>query len=180
MSASYDRECVRCGGAEYPQEELERVADDERYLPLPERYLSVLLQDGPVCWECMSVAEQRREAGQCVRCGREYDEDSENEDDYLGWITPRDPYGDLLCVSCATDAEAQADAQWFVETVREGKRRAAQQGVEYPPELAAIGEREERWLRARQAQNEALMRAVTGHEPPERRGEGLEDDPEAE
>ena len=37
----------------------------------------------------LTERDQRREDAQCLRCGRQFDEHGDNEDDYAGWIYAR-------------------------------------------------------------------------------------------
>ena len=72
--------------------------------------------------------DQPRADAQCLRCGRQFDEDSDNEDDCAGWIYAWPGVSDdYLCPNCMTSAEALADTERFIETLREGQQRAQEQ-----------------------------------------------------
>jgi hypothetical protein len=97
----------------------------------------VLVDDGTVCLDCMTLEERRRHAFQCERCGAQYHDDGRPSD--AGWIVES---GRILCPACITEPEDIADTLRFIGTVRRGQRITTREGREYPAELALAAERE--------------------------------------
>ena len=91
----------------------------------------------PIHWDCMSVRDQRLEAGECEGCGAEPWNEETGEDDQAGWIIRPDR---ILCPACMTAEAERDDKIAFVQGVRRGQELARREGREYPAWLAERAE----------------------------------------
>lgn len=146
--------CVRCGrGAA----EDELSADEIASGALSMREHLYAAPGGRAHWACMSLAEQRREDFLCERCATRFWDDGRESD--AGWIVEANT---VLCPNCQT---AQEDAQHVADllaTVQQGKRNAAEEGREYPADLAEIAEHERERIARERKRVESLDRRIEG------------------
>lgn len=162
--------CPRCGkeapllsGHEEPatvlNEEDELVADYGIFTgPVRDVLFWIDTSDGLACPACSTVEETRRQEFQCERCGAQFADDGSD----LGWITPNENGVDFLCPDCQTVSEQEDDLGRQLEMVEEGKRRQAELGQEYPPDLAALAEHERAVLDKRRREAAELNRRLGG------------------
>ena len=91
--------------------------------------------EGEVHFDCMSVRERRRVYHRCARCGTQFEEASERDEDLLGWITANLGFEDFICPDCQTPAEARARVEAFAAKVAEVKAMTQARGGNYPADL---------------------------------------------
>lgn len=117
-------------------------------------YLTAL-DDGLVCWDCMTLEERRRDSFQCERCGAQFHDDGRPSD--TGWIVEPDR---ILCPGDLTSQEHVADTSRFINTVRRGKEIAERDGREYPGELALLAASQVKRLRSKAREYDDLSRLL--------------------
>ena len=94
-----------------------------------------LKDEGEVHFDCMSVRERRRVYRRCMRCGAQFEEESDRDEDMLGWITANLGFEDFICPDCQTAAEARARVEAFAAKVAEVKAMTEARGGRYPEDL---------------------------------------------
>ncbi len=83
----------------------------------------------------MGVRERRRVYHQCTRCGAQFAEESERDEDVLAWITANLGFEDFICPDCQTPAEARTRVEAFAAKVAEVKAMTEARGGKYPADL---------------------------------------------
>ena len=83
----------------------------------------------------MSVRERRRVYHRCMRCDAQFKEESDRDEDVLGWITANLGFEDFICPDCQTSAEARARVEAFAAKVAEVKAMTEARGGRYPEDL---------------------------------------------
>lgn len=71
----------------------------------------------------------------CTRCGAQFEEDSERDEDVLGWITANLGFEDFICPDCQTPTEARARVEALAAKVAEVKAMTEARGGKYPADL---------------------------------------------
>lgn len=160
---SLDRHCARCGAPEQDEDTKSRfllelaLSEDD-----PERRNEACFENfaslnhlydveggAVVCWDCLTLAERRRENFQCERCGAQSHDDGSDDG---GWIVELPPRPAVLCPDCVTLGEDEADTARLLAMVDAGKRQCATMGTEYPEDLAILAEGERARMDRRRAE----------------------------
>jgi hypothetical protein len=126
--------CTRCGRSE---------SCPEGYI-LPLWWIHAVVDDPPVCPDCATLEESRKEYDLCFRCGKvppeiAHDGDSEETYNNAGWFTEwrGDEYV-WICPECYVPT----DSEESIRLVEEGVELSAREGKEYPyPEYVVRAKR---------------------------------------
>lgn len=116
--------------------------------------------EGEVHFDCMRVRERRRVYHRCTRCGTQFEEDSERDEEVLGWITANLGFQDFICPDCQTAAETRIRVEAFGKKVAEVKAMTEARGGKYPADLEKMARDDVERVAAAEEQESKLNRQL--------------------